>query len=443
MSQSDLLEQAKAILKHNDFGASTRPAPRLYPHQWLWDSCFIAIGLRHDDPKRAMTEIESLFRGQWKNGMLPHIIFADDVEYHAGPDMWASKEYEDAPRDVQTSCITQPPMVAEAVLKVAEKLSDEDRTAFYLRIIDKLVAYHTWLYRERDSEKTGIVTLIHAWECGTEDAPYWSKAMEAAAPDEVVQARKNGSFVELDAKRPDLKHAPLEQRPASADFYTLYHTFELIKQARFDLTTIRDDTASPLIRDVFFSAVLSRANDCLRQIASDVGYGLPDDLLAAAERTSDAFRRMAAESNDGQVFSQDYRTGQLLKEASIANLMPLYAGSLRENDVTKIADILTSPAYWPVNGVATVPVDSPYYGELRFWQGPVWINTNWLIVEGLKRNGQAELAKRLVGSTLAMVQGKDSLYEYYSARTGQSAGTGNFSWSAALTIDMIRCKDAE
>ncbi|MBP7858186.1 hypothetical protein KA016_03930, partial [Candidatus Saccharibacteria bacterium] len=33
-------EQAKQILGANDRGNYTIPAENLYPHQWLWDSCF-------------------------------------------------------------------------------------------------------------------------------------------------------------------------------------------------------------------------------------------------------------------------------------------------------------------------------------------------------------------------------------------------------------------
>ena len=46
-------------------GAPPCPPPALYPHQWSWDSAFIAIGLRHLSPARAQRELESLFGAQW------------------------------------------------------------------------------------------------------------------------------------------------------------------------------------------------------------------------------------------------------------------------------------------------------------------------------------------------------------------------------------------
>ena len=63
-----------AVLRANDVGGWTKPAPRLYPHQWSWDSAFIAIGLAHLDPGRALGELEHLFEAQWTDGRVPHIV---------------------------------------------------------------------------------------------------------------------------------------------------------------------------------------------------------------------------------------------------------------------------------------------------------------------------------------------------------------------------------
>ena len=38
-----LVRQAKAVLDFNWTGEYTMPGPRLYPHQWSWDSALIAL----------------------------------------------------------------------------------------------------------------------------------------------------------------------------------------------------------------------------------------------------------------------------------------------------------------------------------------------------------------------------------------------------------------
>lgn len=62
---AELEAAARAVLDDNWLGASTVPSRTLYPHQWSWDSAFIAIGRSWYDQQRAQTELETLFNGQW------------------------------------------------------------------------------------------------------------------------------------------------------------------------------------------------------------------------------------------------------------------------------------------------------------------------------------------------------------------------------------------
>ena len=74
-----LAEQAKEILAQNWLGHSTKPAPHLYPHQWNWDSGFIAMGYARYNQHRAQQELSTLFQAQWANGMLPQIVARQTV----------------------------------------------------------------------------------------------------------------------------------------------------------------------------------------------------------------------------------------------------------------------------------------------------------------------------------------------------------------------------
>src|SRR6185437_4937178 len=66
-STRELHDEALAVLDRNNVGGWTKPAPRLYPHQWSWDTAFIAIGLARSDPDRAIGELEHLFSAQWRD----------------------------------------------------------------------------------------------------------------------------------------------------------------------------------------------------------------------------------------------------------------------------------------------------------------------------------------------------------------------------------------
>ena len=65
-AEVQLAARARQVLRQNDVGDWTRAAPNLYPHQWSWDSAFVAIGLAHFNTRRAAKELLALFGHQWR-----------------------------------------------------------------------------------------------------------------------------------------------------------------------------------------------------------------------------------------------------------------------------------------------------------------------------------------------------------------------------------------
>lgn len=422
------------VLRGNDLGTITRPSPTLYPHQWLWDSCFIAIGLRHIDPERAATEVLSLFRGQWPNGMIPHVIFTETEDfYHAGPQRWRSDLVTTTATGVHSTGITQPPMIAEAAVRVGEALSDTARQEFYANVLPGLIRYHTWLYRDRDPADTGLVTLVHSWESGMDNTPTWMEMIRPFAPLSVRVLRRLSGDDALDALRRDSKEVPADERLTSADLFTLYRVVRELRRAGYDLRSIRA-TGVPLIQDVAFNAILVRANEHLAAIADEIGFRLPVWLRRSMRRTREAVGRL---SSDGMYYSRDARTGALLRHETIGGFLALYAGVVPDDQVDNLVATMTSPRYWSSYGVASVPIDDPQFHPCRYWQGPVWVNMNWLIADGLDRYGRTAAAKALRDNTFDMIAASGSMFEYYSPLDGTGAGSNRFSWTAALLLDLL------
>src|SRR6266404_1633478 len=156
-SDEQLSRQLKHVLRENDRGDYTVPAGDLYPHQWLWDSCFISIGLRHLNIDRAQKELLNLLSGQWSNGMLPNLIFNEDREYRRDRELWRSWISPYSPTGVSTTGLTQPPMFAEAVVSVGEKMTKAERRSWYRSMYPHVLQYHQWLYAERDPHGEGLV----------------------------------------------------------------------------------------------------------------------------------------------------------------------------------------------------------------------------------------------------------------------------------------------
>ncbi len=52
----------------------------------------------------------------------------------------------------------------------------------FLKVIyPKLLRWHRYLLTNRDPERSGLVTIFHPWESGTDNSPRWDAALERVA----------------------------------------------------------------------------------------------------------------------------------------------------------------------------------------------------------------------------------------------------------------------
>jgi glycogen debranching enzyme len=88
--------------------------------------------------------------------------------------------------------------------------------------------------------------------------------------------------------------------------------------------------------------------------------------------------------------------------------------------------------------VPTVARNDPRYDPAQMWRGPTWVNVNYLLIEGLERSGQRDVARELRDRTLEMVMAHSDIYEYYHPETAEPGprAASIYGWSAALFIDL-------
>jgi len=433
----DLLDRAKAVLEANDCGEYTMPAPQLYPHQWLWDSCFIAIGERHVDIERAKMELLSLQRGQWQNGMLPNIIFRNDPHFRADRDFWRSWVSPFAPDHVATSGITQPPMLAEAIVSVGASMAWPERRQWYRQMWNTLLSYHQWLYSERDPHQEGLVLLVHPWEVGLDNTPPWTSELANHQLPSWIRALQTLHLLGLVGLfRRDTRSIPVDERFSTLEVLAMFDIQRRLRRKAYDTSKILDHSLFT-IEDLNFNSILVRANEHLEHIAKSIREDIPPELSESIAKTREALEQLW-DPYTGQYYSRDFITHHLLKEPSIATLMPLYAGSISQERAEQLVKLLENEhQFGPPYPVPSVPLSSPNFHPKRYWQGPTWVNTNWLIIDGLRRYGFHDHADALTESTLEMVD-HSGFAEYFDPNSGEAAGGDNFSWTAALTIDLIK-----
>jgi hypothetical protein len=434
-SGDDLRSRAIAVLDQNRRGDWTCPSHALYPHQWLWDSCFVAIGLARRDPHRAAAELRSLFRAQWTNGMLPHLIFADGVHDRASRRMWRSKHDARAPRGIDTSCVTQPPLPAVAAWQVTRALPAAERAPFVIDLFPRIVRYHAWLYRERDPSGRGLVTLIHPWECGLDTTPPWMDQLARMRPPWWLALAIRFRLARLVRfVRRDTRYVPAAERPSDDDGLRMLALARLARRHGFELARLPRDR-SVLIEDLAFNAILAAANRALARLADDYDLELPSELQRAIAATDAALEELWDESA-GQYYSRNATTGALIRIPSVATFVPLWSEVLSPPRAEALITLLTGAGFWPRFPVPSVPTDTAQFEPERYWKGPTWVNMNWIIIQGLRQTGATTVADQLVHHTLGLVRDR-GFFEYFSPLVGTGFGAEEFSWTAALALELL------
>src|ERR687886_912413 len=320
--------RATGVLRRNSIKSWTKPAPSLYPHQWSWDSAFIALGLAHVDNQRATGELETLFNSQWATGKVPHIVFNPEApprSYFPDAERWSSSALSaDAPAGSHTSGLCQPPVHAIAVLRIWESARgrDEPHVARARRFLaanyPRLFAWHRYLATARDPEGSGLVTIYHPWESGTDNSPRWDAALQRISVGEVP------SYT-----RYDLQHvADPSHRPTDSEYDRFLWLLELLKRARYDEADIYERHPF-LVKDVLFSAILVAANEALLEIADVVDAPEEDRELIEAwiERGRVGLERQW-DPGLGLCLDRDLKGGKPLKVRTVAGFAPLIAGGL-------------------------------------------------------------------------------------------------------------------
>lgn len=432
-----LASRAADILRANDTGSLIKAAPSLYPHQWSWDAALISIGVAHVHLDRAVAEIRHLLRGQWRNGMIPQIQYNPDLERHAyfpDADRWAAQLVSpDAPRDVHTSGIVQPPVHAIAVRQICDRAGNSRAREIAREFYTPLREWHRYLHAARDPENSGLVTIVHPWESGMDNSPRWDAALariEVPADDLPPYSRR------------DLDHvADPTQRPTNADYDRFLWIVEVLKRGSYRVEAMYDKLPFR-VKDVFFSALLVNANESLMRIATLAEADL-EDLDVIEEWIQRGRRGLAASwhADTGRCLDTDLISGEAIDVDTIALLSPIFAGQLNPGVREAMKKLWHSDLFvgaadlrWPLPPSTSVGADE--FNPTRYWRGPVWPVMNWLTWYAWDRIGEFDIANQLRQNAVQQIE-ESGFYEYMNPLTGEGLGSDRQSWTAAAVLDWL------
>ena len=148
-----------------------------------------------------------------------------------------------------------------------------------------------------------------------------------------------------------------------------------------------------------------------------------------------------------------YKNDNDLKIQEIGGLLPLWAGVASPTQAEKLVkNIFDTKKFWREYGIPSISADLPDYdgkaNRCCKWNGPVWIQWNYLIFRGLIDYGYYEKADELAQKVFEAVriQLKDShnFYELYSPDDDKNSSSKQYIWTGIISrmmIDIQQLKD--
>ena len=356
--------------------AYTRPSPERYPWQWYWDSCFAAIAWRHFDPARSRAELETLLSAARADGFIGHTIFwGHPVD---GP---RTLYYNVIHRDDAMTATIQPPALAFAWRIAVGDPALEPR----------IVAHHAAISAARDLEGDGLLWILQPDESGCDASPQF---------DPIWRHRAQGlpGFVELVRRN---------------------------RERQFRIEAVRAD-GDPVVCDVLTNVI-----NGLSRLALGLPSITPALVARLYDRPSGLFRPAVVPA-----------IGERIPLTWMA-LAPLALPDLPEQIGHRLVEyLLDERRFWTTVPVPAVSLDEPAFslrehfdGLRRYWRGPTWVNSAWLVWRGMVRLGYAEQAA-VLARAIADTVAREGLREYYDPHDGHGMGAEDFAWSA-LALELL------
>ncbi|TGV02874.1 MGH1-like glycoside hydrolase domain-containing protein [Flavivirga rizhaonensis] len=426
--------KAIEVLNKNWKDGFSVPCANLYPFQWFWDSGFIAIGFAHFDMPKSEKEIETLLDSQWGNGFIPHIIFHTESDtYFPGSDFHRSDLHVQASREYRSTGMTQPPVTGFVLQEMYRISKDKKATLKFIEgVIDKVYDNHNYFYTNRDPQNEGLIYIYHNWESGTDNSPIWDDIWATMNPPEYTFERR------------DTTHVDASERPSKREYDHYLHIIDIAKEHNYKDEKIAE--LSPfLVQDPLFNTMLIKSNESLIDLYQLIGDN--QDKIAQLEK----WQNQAIESFNNKLFDKelgayihyDLRNEKPLRFVSSSSFSPIYANiPSKEKAAILVKTMMDKFGNDHQYLCASFDPTSERFNPKKYWRGPVWVNLNWILYKGLIQYGYNDIAKRVKEDTIEIIE-KNGFYEYFDSRKEEhvdgKAGYGgkDFSWSAALLIDML------
>ncbi len=167
--------------------------------------------------------------------------------------------------------------------------------------------------------------------------------------------------------------------------------------------------------------------------------GKPADVRLYQQRAGKLKRLIQKrlwDASAGTFYNRNSRTGAFIRVPEWTNLVPLWAhvATRRQAQVLITRYVLNPREFWTAYGIRSLAPESPSYHPVHgYWQGPIWVVTDYMVMHGLMNYGyntQARLlARNTVATLLRGIKVSGGMRETYNPNTGAGQNGNDFkSW---------------
>ncbi|MDQ3682838.1 MAG: hypothetical protein M3352_07180 [Bacteroidota bacterium] len=137
-----------------------------------------------------------------------------------------------------------------------------------------------------------------------------------------------------------------------------------------------------------------------------------------------------------------YKKENDLKRDEIIGFLPLWAGIADTAKAVRLLKKLTDPEqFWRPFGVPSLSAKDSYYNPKGYWNGPVWVEWNYLIMKGLIDYGYMPEAKELVNRVakgmITILKQNHNLWEFYSPDEAWGGYHRTYIWAGIINRMMM------
>ncbi|HSD64355.1 MAG TPA: trehalase family glycosidase, partial [Ignavibacteriaceae bacterium] len=223
---------------------------------------------------------------------------------------------------------------------------------------------------------------------------------------------------------------------------------ECVRDAR---VAVWDEVGDPSnFEDVDCNIMLVSEAKSLSSMAGELGLSEEaESWMKDAQKRTDLINKFMWDPETGFYYninktdhSFTFKNKNDLKRKEIIAFLSLWAGVADKEQAAALMKHLLNPEeFWRNYGVPTLSADDSYYNPMGYWNGPVWVQWDYLVFRGLLNYGYnkeaKELAKKVMSNMIYQLKTDHWFWEFYSPDDHQAGWNKTYIWAGIISRFII------